>query len=65
MSKTNSATMTVNEQPYSLDVVIVHAKGTPVRAAHEAARAVKGVRLVSTFVDGWGRTVTMAIASNA
>ena len=65
MSKTNSAAMMVIEQPLSLDVIIVHAKGTAVGAAHEAARGVKGVRLLSTFVDGWGRTVTMAIASNA
>jgi hypothetical protein len=56
--------MTVNFQPLSMDVIIVHAPTASLASAHEAARGVRGVRLLSTFRDGWGRVVTMAIASN-
>ena len=54
--------MQINLQPLSLGAIIVHAMGTPTRAAHVAARTGRGVRLLSTFVDDWGRTVAMAIA---
>lgn len=59
------ASMLVVFHPLSLDVTVHHVAGTPPRAAHEAARGVKGMRLLSTFVDGWGRLVSTGIAHGA
>lgn len=57
--------MSVNFQSRSLDVIIVHAPGTSAKEAHAAAKSVHGVRVLWTGRDGWGRMITMAIASNA
>ncbi len=69
MKTTTQTTVTANEmvvnfQPLSMDVIIAHAGAVSAKEAHAAAKSVPGVRLLWTGRDGWGRMVTMAIASN-